>query len=108
MVELKSPFDILELRDGESKVITPVHFELGEMEIHPRYYGAPPSKKIEVLRVYVPRAEKPAGADYWDITSKTLIYSFLPFLRAPEYKGRSFKITAYGVAPSKRYSIELV
>ena len=108
LVELPGPFEILELRDGQSIVLRVVDWRLGLMKIHPRFAGAPAEKVIKVLRLYVPRDVKPVGPDYWDITAQTLIYQLLPFLQDPRFRERTFKITAYGVAPRKRFTVEVL
>jgi hypothetical protein len=101
---LEPPYEILELRDGEARDISVVRWALDEMEIHPKWAGAPPVRRIKALRVWVPREEKPLGTDYWDITSQTLIYSLLPFLRGGVTR---FRITAKGYAPAKRFQVEV-
>ena len=105
--ELPGPYEILELRDGESVTLKIRDWRLGIMRIRPRFAGAPPEKVIKVLRLYVPRETKPVGPDYWDVTSQTLIYQLLPFLQAPDFRAKSFRITAFGVAPRKRFTVEV-
>lgn len=105
--ELPGPYEILELRDKESITLKIRDWRLGIMKIKPRYEGAPPEKIVKVLRLYVPREIKPAGTDYYDITSQTLIYQLLPFLQTPDFRTKTFKITAIGVAPRKRFTVEV-
>jgi len=107
-VELEGPFELLDLRDRQSLVLTVLDYKLGITTIHPRYPGGPLEKQIRVLRVHVPREEKAAGVAYWDLTSQTLIAQLLPFL--PDLKARKGKvrIQAFGMAPSKRFSVELL
>jgi hypothetical protein len=107
LAELPGPYEILELRDKESITLKIRDWRLGIMRIKPRYEGAPPEKVIKVLRLYVPREIKPAGTDYYDITSQTLIYQLLPFLQTPDFRTKTFKITAIGVAPRKRFTVEV-
>jgi len=108
MAQLAGPYEILELRDGESKELTILKYESGTVIIHPRYPGAPTSKEISAIRLYVPQAEKPAGVPYWDVTSQTLIAQLKPFLEEIPEKGLRIRLTAHGIAPSKRYTLELV
>jgi len=107
LAELPGPFEILELRDKESITLKVRDWRLGIMRIKPRYEGAPSEKVVKVLRLYVPREVKPVGPDYWDITSQTLIYQLLPFLQTPDFRTKTFKITAIGVAPRKRFTVEV-
>ena len=101
------PFEILELRDGESLRLKVVKYEWGEMVIHPRYPGAPAEKRIPVLRLYVPADYKPRGPPYWDVTSKTLQAQLKPLLESLRAEGREFTVTAHGVAPSKRFTVRI-
>ena len=101
------PFEILELRDGETIRLRVVNFEFGEAVIHPRYAGAPAEKRIPVLRLYVPPEYKPRGPPYWDVTSKTLQAQLKPLLAELKASGKEFTITAFGAAPSKRFSVRI-
>lgn len=103
---LAGPYEILELADRESADLKIVSFERGTMEIRPRYAGAPETKEIPVLRVHVTAATKPLAPQYYDITSKTLAAQLLPFLHQPGFEKWTFRVTAYGVAPRKRFSLE--
>lgn len=103
---LPGPYEILELADRESKDLRVVSWERGTMEIHPRYPGAPETKEIPVLRVHVSADTKPLPPHYYDITSKTLTAQLLPFLLEPGFEKWTFRVTAYGVAPRKRFSLE--
>lgn len=105
--ELPGPYEILELRDKESIVLRIRDWRLGIMRIHPRVAGAPPEKVVKVLRLYVPRDLKVTGPDYYDVTSQTLIYQLLPFLQTPDFRTKTFKITAHGIAPRKRFTVEV-
>jgi hypothetical protein len=107
LAELPGPFEIFELKDKESVTFRVRDWRLGKMVIKPRVAGGPGEKIITVLRVYVRKEDKPVGPDYWDITSQTLIYQLLPFLQTPDFRAKTFKITAYGVAPRKRFTVEV-
>lgn len=102
---LSGPYEIRELGDGEVWEFRVENWEVGEVVIHPRFPGAPAEKRIRTLRVYVPRAEKPAGMPYWDVTSQTLIAQLEPFLRTPDFRTRRFRVQAFGVAPRKRFTV---
>lgn len=60
-----------------------------------------------ILRIYVPRGLKPYGAPYWDIGSKTLIATLLPYLEAPGFEKLTFRIRKVGVPPAARYGVEI-
>jgi hypothetical protein len=100
------PFELLELPDKASVAFHVVRYELGEMEIHPRYPGAPEAKKVQVLRVHVPPEDKPRFPHYWDVTSKRLIAQLTPVLDDIVAKKMLVRVTAAGVRPAKWYSVE--
>jgi len=108
MAVLAGPYELLELMDKQSLELVITGKQIGEIEIHPRYAGAPASKVVKALRVLVDPKTKALGPAWWDITSQTLIAQLGPFLEKIPAAGVRVKLTAYGVAPSKRYSMELV
>lgn len=105
---LEGPFDILELKDGDSLKLHPDRWLLGSMVIAPKYPGAPPAKTIRVLRLWPMAGEKPMGMPYWDITSQTLIAQLTPLLPGVKVQGSMLRITAHGTAPSKRFTVEVL
>jgi len=103
---MSEPFEILELRDGETAVLVPVRWELGKATITPRD-GRPP-KEIRVLRVHVDPADKPTVPAYWDITSQHLIAALLPYLeQMPGHRWR-FTIRKHGWDARARFRLEAV
>jgi len=102
---LPGPYEILDLKDGESITLRIVGWERGKIIIHPRYPGAPPEKEIPVLRVHVTEDTKPYPPYYYDITAKTLQYQLLPYLLEPGYEKYLFKITKHGVPPRARFTL---
>ena len=103
---LPGPYEILELADRESIDLRVVSWERGTMEIHPKYPGAPEVKEIPVLRVHVPVAVKALAPHYYDITAKTLQAQLLPLLLERGFERWTYRVTAFGVAPRKRFSLE--
>lgn len=108
MAMLAGPFELLDLRDGQQLELRVTGLLTGEVEIHPRYVGAPASKIIKAMRVSVDPATKPMGPAWWDITSQTLIAQLEPLIRTAS-KDKPIKVVllAQGVAPAKRYSVSL-
>ena len=105
---LQGPFEILELKDGESKEMTVAEWILGSMVIHPRFPGAPAEKVIVGIRIIVPSAEKMFGPPYWDLTSQTLRAQLEPILDDVKRRGRKIRITARGFGPGKRFTVTVV
>jgi len=108
MTILPGPYELLELVDKAALELLITGYQKGEVVIHPRYAGAPASKTITAMRVYVDPTTKPMGPAWWDITSQTLIAQLEPFLKGITAAPRRFKLVAHGIAPAKRYSVEVL
>lgn len=100
---MEGPFDIMELTDGEDKTLNILRWELGHSVIKVRY--APIEKDIKILRVWVPREDKPAGMPYWDITSQTLIAQLLEYLKVEGWEKNQYWIKKFGVPPRARFQL---
>ncbi len=108
MTLLPGPYEIHELADLEHRQLTVIGFTVGEVVIHPRYAGAPAEKTVRAMRLVVPATEKTTGMAYWDITSQTLVAQLEPILKAAAGAPVRIKLTAHGVAPTKRYAVEII
>lgn len=105
MAKLEGPYEILELEDGGILETRVEKWEEGEVEIHPGY--RPEGKLITAIRIHVPKDRKEFFPWYWDITSQTLVAQIRPFLEAPGYERKTFKITKHGVPPRARFTLEV-
>lgn len=103
-MEVTEPFELLEMRDLEMREFHIDAWAEGTTIIKPAW--APEGKEIPVLRIWVAPAEQPIGLAYWDITSKTLIAQLKPYLQREGFRGLVYKITAFGEAPRKRFTVE--
>lgn len=106
MGHLTGALEILDLQDRQSATFQILDYELGGGEI--KNDENPSGKEIQFLRVKVRPSDKLTGPAYWDISSKTLQAQLLPLLESGYAKGRVWKVTAYGVRPRKRFSLEEV
>jgi hypothetical protein len=126
--ELPAPMELLDLEHANSITLGIDRYEQGLTTIHPKTItprdvrifmqqqglteppaaGVPIFKQIPVLRVYGSRVDKPSPSTYWDISSLTLQASLLPILTANAGRRVVVTLTAQGVKPTKRYSVELV
>ncbi len=127
MPELPRPYELLELADGDRLVLKIRGYSLGVIRILPAGWDTRVNsdlqrgvvtqeqaaallrdgKPIQALRLVLEPASKPVGLTYWDVTSTTLIAQLLPFLQVVGYPAKTFTITAFGVAPKKRFSLEV-
>jgi len=103
---LPGPYEILDLPDRGSARLRIVAWEQGSILIHPRYPGAPTEKEVDALRVHLAPGVKELPPMYYDVTSKTLIAQWLPYLLERDYDRYWFVITKYGVAPKARFTLE--
>jgi len=102
---LSEPMEILELGDGDSFPLKILRWEREEAIIRPAH--APQGKAVPVLRVHVPPETKATSPSYWDITGKGAVALLMPYLQAPGYQTKTFILSAVGVAPKKRFSLEV-
>ena len=126
-MDLPKPYEILELADGQKMTFHVKGWEQGTIRIFPKDWEGrvqvmigrgqisedlareyrQNGKPIDALRVVVPREEMPPGKMYWDITATTLIAQILPSLQRPDFKEKTFMVTAHGIAPAKRFTLEV-
>ena len=105
MGKLAEPYDLLDLQDRETVTFRVIKWEEGELTI--KTTDEPEGKVITALRVWVMFGDKAMGAPYWDISSKLLRADLVPHLQAPGAGNRTFKVTAHGVRPRKRFTLEV-
>lgn len=108
MSALPKPFELFELPDKAVTSFTPTAYEEGRMTIQPRTPANAPVKEIDALRVHVTGKDKPIGLPYYDITSTTLIAQLTPLLPNAIAAKKKITITAFGIAPAKRFTVEVV
>ncbi len=84
-----------------------IGYDKGEMVIHPKYAGAPESKTIVALRLFVNPLSKPMGGKFWDVTGQHLIAQIEPLLIATPKGSLWLTLTAHGSGPSKRYTVDV-
>ena len=110
--EIKGPYEILDLRDGDEATIKPLYCEIGKMFIKPRY--RPDGKWIVCLRVFVPSGrelgEKDSFPFWWDVTAQTLAAQL--FMRLDENlrpaQPELWKVKKVGNGPIARFSVEVI
>lgn len=102
---LPGPFELLDLRHGESATLSIVDGVLGRANINPT--GAAGPKPVIVLRVFLEPGTKPTVPYQYDITSQHLASTLWEYIRAGTAKLNRFKITKYGEGKPARFSIEV-
>ena len=111
MAEIPGPYEILELADGQSVTFHVAGWEAGTMVLHPTYPGAPESKTVDGLRVFVTLADKEYLPTYWDVTAGHLVAGLKPLLPMLEESKKAVTITAKVMIPgkeaSKRFRVDI-
>lgn len=128
MALLSEPMEFLDLENGNSVTVQITGYEYGTASIAPRITtsrhvaihmaqnnlatapppGHPVTIDVPVTRINITRIDKPSPVPYYDISAKTLQAQLKPLLDSGAYRSRTFKITANGEKPSKRYSVEAI
>jgi hypothetical protein len=103
---LEGPIELLDLADGESVEFSVLKYLKGEVRIETRL--EPGGKEVGALRIWPSPEDKPLGAPYWDITSRTLVARLDPVLDGLVRSRRRIKITKYGVAPTARHQVNFL
>jgi len=128
MALLAEPMEFLDLMPGESATLRVDMLSQGEAVIHPRNVtnrhlrqhmdqrglttpppaGTPISVEVPVLRLFAARLDKPSPSKYFDVSSKTLSADLLARFNEGRNLPMTISITANGVKPTKRYSVEVL
>lgn len=106
MAELKAPIELLDLADGESVEFSVLRWEQGEIRIETRL--EPEGKVVPCFRLWVPAEDKPMGAPYWDVSSRTLQARLEPVLEQLVASRRRIRVTKFGVAPTARHQVDFL
>jgi hypothetical protein len=123
---LPDPCDFVDLNEGERMTLSIDRWEDGSTIIHPNHPsprhvrqhmeqrnleappapGTPISVEIPVLRLYGQRVDQTSPCRYFDVTSKRLRADLLARLTNRENMPLVVTISASGMRPRKRYSVE--
>ena len=106
MRRLAGPIEFLELADAQSATLRVISYERGSTVIKTIRRGVEVDLEIPVLRVHLAPGAKLYPPMYYDISSKTLTAQLLPLLSEPGFEKYEYIITAHGVAPRKRFTLE--
>jgi len=103
--DLNPPFEILDMKDGETIKLRCYKWELGKTTIVNRTTGE--TKVVQVLRVHVCKEYKNSYPFYWDITAKRLIAQLLPILQRLDFSRFVITITKLGEKPIARFTVDV-
>jgi len=104
---LQGPYEFLELVDGQPKTFHPTRWELGKAQTRPPWKPEGTLVWNEIIRLHLPRTEKPLFPHYFDFGAKTLVPQLKAVLPQANIQGVGITITAVGSGPKKRFSVSL-
>ena len=108
MPELEPPFEIFEFKAGEPAFFKVINYKIGRMNISPRWPGAPASKTIEAVRLFVDPETKKYYPPYWDITPRRLVYQLAGMLAQGIPDNMYLKIERDVPGPKAHFSVQWV
>jgi hypothetical protein len=103
---LPKPYNTLDLQSGQSVTVQVERIELGDLRTDDT--AKQPNRLWPMARLFGRRVDQDDARRYFDITSRMLLASLIPFLQHAGAYGRRVKITAYGVMYRKRFTWEAV
>ena len=101
------PFEFLELPPGVRRTFHVIRYEIGRAQTHPPWMPEGTLVWNEIIRLHLPRTEKPLYPYYFDIGQKTLVPQLKTLLPRAALEGIGITIEAVGVGPKKRFSVGL-
>jgi len=105
---LPPPYEIYEFEPCTPAYFKVVDYKIGKMTIKPRWPGAPPSKTIIAIRLYVDPATKKYYPPYYDITPSRLVHQLAGMLTTGIPKEMWLKIHRDIPGPKAHFSVEWV
>ena len=106
--ELPGPYEILDLKDGESVRLRVVSWERGVAGFHFRRLPPGEVEMVRVLRVHLAAGSKAYPPHYWDIHQKRVISQLLPLLLARGWQHYEYAVTKHGRPPEAWFTVEKV
>ena len=106
--ELPGPYEIFEFQPRTPAYFKVTDFKIGRMTISPRWPGAPPTKVVEAIRLYVDPATKKYYPPWWDITPRRLVYQLAGMLTQGIPSGMWLKIERDIPGPKAHFSVQWV
>ena len=104
---LEGPFEFLELQPGVKRTFHVIRWDLGQAQTHPPWKPDGVLVWNEIIRLHLPRAEKPNFPFYYDWGQKTLVPQLKALLPRAALEGVGITIEAVGFGPKKRFSVGL-
>lgn len=101
---LEAPYEIYEFQPNIPAFFKVSNWRMGKMTIIPRWAGAPPTKIIEAVRIYVDEETKPFYPPYYDITPRRLVSQLSGMMKQPIPRNMWLKILRDVPGPRAHFS----
>jgi len=105
---LDPPYEIYEFEPARPAYFKVVKYQVGRMTISPRFPGAPPTKEVLAVRLYVDPETKPYYPPYYDITPSRLVHQLAGMLAAGIPDGQWLQITRDIPGPRAHFGVAWV
>jgi len=106
--ELPPPYEIFEFVPCQPAYFKLTDFKIGKMTISPRFPGAPPTKTVAAIRLYVDPETKPYYPPYWDITPSRLVHQLAGMLATRLPRDMYLRIHRDIPGPKAHFSVSWV
>jgi len=101
----QNPLDLEPDQEVEFKI---QNYELYRFTIHPRYPGAPASKDVMALRLYLQPPYRWRGLSYADATATKLVAQLGAIVQMPGYRDYIVRIKKIGEPPRAEFQVSLI
>jgi len=106
--DLPPPYEIFEFEPCRPAYFRITEWKLGKMTITPRFPGAPPTKVVEAIRLFVDPATKRFYPPWYDLTPRRLVYQLAGMLAQGVPEGMWLKVHRDIPGPRAHFSVEWV
>jgi len=103
---LEPPIDLFDLPDGGELVTRVLRYQVERTIIKPP--RAPEGVEVQVVRIFIPPADKPDEPKWWDVTATRLQPTLVAVLPGVIADQSWIRIRKSGVAPRARFSLEVL
>jgi len=105
---LPGPYEILETMPCVTYKMLVLKWEIGKIDISPRWVGAPPIKTVHTIRVYTTPEWKPTFPHYWDITPRRLVAALYALFKTRIPPDKVLEIHRDVAGPKAHFSVRWV
>lgn len=105
MPTLEGPYEFLLLEPGVRRTFHVIAWDHGKAQTHPPWTAEGTLVWNEIIRIHLPRTEKPLYPYYYDFGQKTLVPQLKALLPRAALEGVGITLEAVGSGAKKRFSV---